>query len=185
MVGLLPINTWEGNDGMQTVYWSKYWDDTKIAAAKKSQNQKQHKDALFEEYAKPIKTVSDFFTRTSLTDLNLRQKLKDTLRNICVTYWRNYYNKGGPRAKWPKREFPEFEYWLWSVLETLTGGENEQNLLKNFGIERFYNEDEKLKNGRRQVGKKKPLGLQTVKTEFEGIQKTIATKDNQLKKFLK
>jgi len=183
MVGLLPINTWEGNDGMQTVYWSKYWDDTKIAAAKKSQNQKQHKDALFEEYAKPIKTVSDFFTRTSLTDLNLRQKLKDTLRNICVTYWRNYYNKGGPRAKWPKREFPEFEYWLWSVLETLTGGENEQNLLKNFGIERFYNEDEKLKNGRRQVGKKKPLGLQTVKTEFEGIQKTIATNIEQVFKY--
>jgi len=192
MVGLHPIKMWKGDDGMKEAYWSKYWTMSTPPTGQVRCTAYEHKVALFKQYTEPCNTVAQFFNvhapRANDANQSLRRDLKDTLRNICVEYWRKYYNKG-PRAKWPKREYPEFEYWLWAVLETLTGNIQEGHatvtLLKYFDIRRFYNEEEKNKHKKGSSNSiKKPLGLETVKSKFiNGSPKTIKSNIEHVLKF--
>jgi len=136
-------------DYMRPLFWQRYIHSLDFV------DETDEKKRLNKKYQEYYLTVRRFFNLTpienesQINEQKIRNLLKDTLQQISESNFRKYYNEQKALNQKDKlkrqHKFPEFEYWIWALLESLP-----INLMRDeLHIKRYSNH------------KGKPLGLIT------------------------
>jgi len=128
----------------------KFWDEFKRVMKPYDQSEADFWGELNTKFESEFNLIEQHFEHS--VNATQREALKTMLRKISVNYFTKYYNSrqtaiAQMKKPYVKRLYPEFEYWLWAALESLTGNKRVHNaeltLLEFFDIHRYENQEHK------------------------------------------